>query len=75
MLRAKQVAERLQLSLSKVYALVETGKLGHHRMDGAIRFSEEQVAEYLDATKRERLGERPFEPTRSRSPLKHVRVS
>ena len=50
----KQIAQRLNLSVSKVYELVESGQLSHHRLDGAIRVSEEQLAEYLEETKRER---------------------
>ena len=54
MLKISQVAKRLNLSGSKVYELVEQGKLGHHRMGGAIRVSEEQLQRFLDETKRER---------------------
>jgi len=74
MLRVKQVAERLNLSESKVYELVERGELPHHRFGGAIRVSEEQVAEYLEATKRER---RELEPPRKRRRgigLRHLRL-
>lgn len=54
MLKISEVAKRLNLSGSKVYELVEQGKLGHHRMGGAIRVSEEQLQRFLDETKRER---------------------
>ena len=66
---------RLRLSLSKTYALLDSGKLGCHRMDGAIRISEEQLEEYLQATKRER-GE-AISTTRKppRPQLRHVRLS
>jgi len=74
-LRVKQVAERLSLSESKVYELVEQGKLGHHRMDGAIRVSEEQIAEYLDETRREPAAPRERKTTGSRPKLTHVRLS
>jgi len=53
----KQVAERLNLSESKCYELIEKGKLGRHRMDGAIRVSEEQIQEYLQRTRREPDGQ------------------
>ena len=74
MFRVRQVAERLNLSESKCYELIEQGKLGHHRMDGAIRVSEEQIAEYLDKTRRE-----PAEPVQKRTTgprlkLSHVRL-
>jgi len=74
-LRVKQVAERLNLSESKVYEMVERGELSHHRFGGAIRVSEEQIAAYLEETKRERQ-----EPERRKSQprlptLRHVRLS
>jgi excisionase family DNA binding protein len=53
MLRVSTVASRLSLSTSKVYELIEQGSLGHYRIEGAIRVSEEQLQEYLNSTKRE----------------------
>ena len=52
MLRVSEVAVRLRVAVSTVYALIETGKLqafhiGPH--DGAIRVSEEQFQMYLEA--------------------------
>jgi len=52
MLKVRQVAERLNCSASSVYSLVESGKLGHHRCPG-IRISEEQLAAFLEGTKKE----------------------
>lgn len=52
LLKVKEVGERLNISVAKCYELVESGKLGHHRLDGAIRISEEQVKEYLAMTER-----------------------
>ncbi len=52
MLTVPEVAERLRVAVSTVYALVESGKLGSFRIgpnDGAIRVSEEQLRAYLDA--------------------------
>lgn len=52
MLTVPEVAERLRVAVSTVYALVESGKLGAFRIgpnDGAIRVSEEQLQVYLDA--------------------------
>ncbi len=54
MLNVKDVAERLSLSPSKVYRLIEDREIAHHRIGGAIRVTEEQIAEYLAETKRER---------------------
>jgi excisionase family DNA binding protein len=42
MLRVPQVAERLNCSVSTVYGLIESGRLGHHRCPG-VRVSEEQL--------------------------------
>lgn len=72
MYKISQVAKLLALSPSKIYALVDTGKLGHYRMDGSIRVSEEQVQEYLERTRRE-----PAAPQTRASPrreLKHIRL-
>jgi excisionase family DNA binding protein len=52
MLKVSQVAERLNCSISTVYSLVESGKLGHHRCPG-IRVSDEQLASFLDGTEQE----------------------
>ena len=70
MLKVSDVASRLNISASKVYQLVEEGKLSHHRFDGAIRFSEEQIAEYLEGTKKERQTSERLTPLRS---LKHLK--
>lgn len=51
MLTVPEVAERLRVAASTVYALVEGGKLGAFRVgpnDGAIRVSEEQLTQYLE---------------------------
>ena len=74
MLRVKQVAVRLNLSESKVYELVEQGRLGHHRMDGAIRVSEEQIADYLTKTRREPAAPRERKTTGPRPKPTHVRL-
>ena len=72
MLKVRQVASRLNVSPSKVYELIETGKLGHYRMDGAIRVSEDQVREYLESTRREPAARES--KTGPRPPLKHIRL-
>jgi len=59
MFSVKDVAHHLSLSPSKVYELVDQGKIGHHRMDGAIRISQKQLEEYLKETERERRDETP----------------
>ena len=72
MLLVSQVANRLNLSISKTYELIENGKLGHHRMDGAIRVSEEQLRDFLETTKREVATVRRVAASRPR--LKHLNV-
>ena len=69
MLKVSQVAERLNCSISTVYSLVESGKLGHHRCPG-IRVSEEQLAAFLEGTKKSRgrcLCQDPPAPARDSS--------
>jgi excisionase family DNA binding protein len=72
MLKIKQLAERLGLSLSKCYELVASGEIAHHRIGGSIRVSEEQLAFYLERTKREREPIPRRRGTRPRTPLKHI---
>jgi excisionase family DNA binding protein len=73
-LTVAEVAERLNLSQSKVYELVERGELPHHRFGGAIRISEQQIAEYLAATKHERrVGDLPV-TRRRKSGFRHLRT-
>ncbi len=57
MIKVAEVAAMLAISPSKVYELVDCGKLPHHRFDGAIRISESQLAEFLSITKREQKSE------------------
>lgn len=74
MLKVSEVARRLNVSQSKVYELIEAGQLTHHRIGGAIRVSEEQLATFLEETKR---GKRDAEPRKSSprpGPLRHVRI-
>ena len=73
MLKVSQVADRLNLSTSKVYELVEQGKLAHHRIGGAIRVSEEQLVEFLEETKRERREPEPRKSQPRHPQLRHLR--
>ncbi len=50
-LTVKQVADRLCISPSQIYALCNTGKLPCHRFGAAIRVSEEQLAHFIEASK------------------------
>ena len=56
LMTVKEVARRLRVSASLVYQLVDTGKLGCHRIGngrGAIRICSEDVAAYLKACREE----------------------
>lgn len=70
-LKVAQVAERLNCSVSTAYSLIESGKLGHHRCPG-VRVSEEQLAAYLEKTKREREEPAPAKRKPPRPQLRHV---
>jgi excisionase family DNA binding protein len=73
MLTIRQIAERLNCSISTVYLLIESGRLTHYRCPG-IRVSEEQLAEYLDSTKRGPRHESDAKPTGPRLQLKHITI-
>lgn len=75
MLTIRDVAERLGISPSTAYALVESHRLPHHRIGvgrGVIRVSEAQLTAYLDTTKQEREAPRPAVPKPSRPRLRHI---
>lgn len=74
MFRVKQVAERLTLSASKIYEMIESGELPHHRFGGAIRVSEEQIVDYMNRTKRERTSAAPAKVAGPRPRLKHIKL-
>lgn len=53
MLTVSQVAARMAVSPSLVYQLIDSGKLGHHRIGngrGTIRVSESDLEAYLSAS-------------------------
>ena len=65
LLTAKQVAERLSVSLGLVYKLTSAGKLACYRIGGVLRFTEGHVCEFL-----ERSQER--QPTIQRRSFPHL---
>lgn len=72
-MRVAEVARVLTISASKAYELIEKGRIEHHRIDGAIRVSHDQLSEYLEETKRERMTPEPVKARRSPRPrLKHI---
>lgn len=74
MLKVADVAQRLNVSQSKVYELIEAGDLAHHRIGGAIRVSEEQLAAFLDGTKRGKREGAIRESSPRPGPLRHIRI-
>jgi excisionase family DNA binding protein len=72
MLTVKQLAERLSISAGKVYDLVGAGKIEHHKIGGAIRITEGQLAAYLETTRRPVRTLLPHVP-RQRMKSKHFR--
>ena len=77
LLKPRQLAERLNVSVSTIYCLVETGRIACHRIGvgrGAVRVSEEQLAEYLEETKRERREPTVRCPVPRLPPLRHVKL-
>ena len=69
-LRIKDVASRLKLSASQVYALIAAGKLSCHRFGvegrGALRVTEEQLASFIEAT--------TFTPKPPLPELRHIQL-
>jgi excisionase family DNA binding protein len=61
MFTVKQLAQRLEISQTKAYRIVETGEIGHHKFGAAVRITEAQLAAYLKKTERE-----PEDPTHRR---------
>lgn len=47
-LTVEDVAERLHISRSGVYALIKNGGIGHYKVGRKIRFSEEQLNDYIE---------------------------
>ncbi len=52
LLRAEEVADFLQVSLSFVYALIERGELPSIRLGRAVRVQPEDLIRFTDANKR-----------------------
>ncbi len=56
LMTVKEVARRLRVSASLVYQLIDSGKLGCHRIGngrGAIRIRPEDLANYLQGCRKE----------------------
>ena len=74
MLKVSDVAERLSLSESCVYELVQRRRICHHKIGGAIRISEEQLAEFLDQTRQERGATERSTRRLPRPRLRHLKI-
>ena len=75
LLTVTEAAERLSVSVSCVYRLVERDKLPHHRIGfgrGAIRFTETDLSVFLEAC-RYGANPQPARPSRPRQ-LKHIKL-
>jgi excisionase family DNA binding protein len=59
MYNPKQVAKRLNVSLSLVYKLINSGELACHRINTALRVSEDQLNQFLDASRKEPIRKMP----------------
>lgn len=76
LLTVKDVAQRLNVSQSCIYQLVETGKIPHHRIGvgrGAIRFTEDDLADYLQNA-RELAKHGGTQSPSGRPKLKHIKL-
>ena len=69
LLTVEQVAEILQLSRSKVYDLKD--KIGHYKVGGSVRFTEDDVLRFIDGCRVDDNGARKPVP---RPRLKHLQV-
>lgn len=68
-----ETAEILKCSESSVYDMIAKKEIGSHRCRG-IKVSDEQIAEYLEETKRERREPESRKPKPRRPQLRHVRL-
>lgn len=76
MLTVKQVAQRLNVSQSCIYQLVETSRIAHHRIGlgrGAIRFTESNLESFLGDSQQHTSVEQA-KPRPARQKLKHLEL-
>lgn len=76
LLTVKDVAQKLNVSQSCIYQLVESGRICHHRIGlgrGAIRFTEGDVSDYLLTSREESIDKQATRITRTRR-LKHIKL-
>jgi excisionase family DNA binding protein len=51
MLKVKDVARELKLSIGAVYKAIQSGKLAHHRFGTSIRITDEQLTEFIKGSR------------------------
>ncbi len=73
------VAQRLVVSQSLVYQLIESGRLGHHRIGtgrGTIRVSESDLESYLSEchADAQEISDAQPKPRPRKARLKHIRI-
>lgn len=81
-LKVKQVAARLSLSVSKIYELIEEGHLPVHKLGGtALRVSEEDLKSFIETSRvdgKRGAGKAQSLPPRARPTprvkLKHIKL-
>ena len=74
LLTIKEASKVLSISRSKLYQMVERKEVCHRRIGAAIRFSEHDITEILESSKREREEPVSRKQKPSRQRLKHVRL-
>ncbi len=77
LLTVTEAAERLRVSRSRVYELVEDRQLAHHRIGGArgaIRISETDLLSFLADSRVEPTADEPTPLPLRRSALKHIKL-
>ena len=75
MFTVKEIAQRLRVSATCVYQLIERGKIACHRIGtgrGTIRISEEDLTAFLTSC-REVSEELPKQLERTKQTLRHLR--
>ena len=76
LLTVKDVAQKLNVSQSCIYQLVESGRISHHRIGlgrGTIRFTELDLSEYMDRI-REQDGSTLGIPSNRGRKLSHLKL-
>jgi len=52
----REVAEKLKISVSSMYRLVETGRFPHIKLGSNIRFKKDHIAVFIAETQKEAKG-------------------